>query len=438
MNQPPHDEDAERAVLGCALRSAEALAGLQVLVQPSDFYNYAHRKIWESMTFLTQRGQPVDPVTLWDRIVVQQLPEEIGGAAYIAHLWDHSPALVGHYKAHALVLRGLAVRRAFAEAAVAIETMAHDRGMDAQELIEKSEMAMFQASRRHHGLTEAVTLQQAIADSADDLDRLKRLRQNDGDLPLPMGWPELDAYTGGFQREELTVLGARPSVGKTVFCMNVIEYLAGLGKRVFFASIEQSYLDVAKRFLCRHAKLSMVALRNARISEAEGQRLVQAMAQGDNLDVSIDSCGNQTAAHIASQARRLAMKKPLDLIAVDYLGLIEPEDRKMQRYVQVGQNCQRMKQLAKELNVPVLLLAQVGRDSENRRPNLSDLRESGDIEQHADCVLMLHRGEEPDRTQASEPLEVLILKQRNGPLGEVKLLHFKRHFDLQPFSVATP
>jgi replicative DNA helicase len=430
MQIPPNDKNAEKAILGSALRSKDSLTDLIAKIQAEDFYHFAHQKIWEAMSGLGIAGKPVDPVTLADQIKVAALIEDIGGYAYLVELWETAP--IGGNDYYVGIIKSMKLKRDLMEFSYhALEQAASFQPAD--EVLEETERAMFELSKRHRwGKNALTTTPSAVTATLENLDR--RAQRKD-EIELPFGWVDIDHLTHGLQRGELTVLGARPSVGKTMFAMQVAENLAANGKRVFVASMEQTAASLVERMMCRQTKINSWCFRAGRIPEDQQPKIFQAADVLSSYQILFDDSSRQTVSRIVSQARRASMANRLDLVVVDYLTLIEPEKRKEQRYLQIGLMCQRLKQLAKDLECPVMLLSQLSRSSESKRPNLSDLRESGDIEQHADCVMLLHRPEEPDVNDPSDVIEVLIRKQRNGPTGDVKLLHMRDHYQLHNMGI---
>ena len=338
---PPSDKQAEAAVLGCALRDRVALADLLATLTVDDFYHFAHRQLWEAFSYLARAGKPVDSVTIFDRLREMDAIADLGGPAYIAEIWDSAP-VIGNHIEYAKIVKGLAIRRNLISAAESIIKKAYDPSLETNEAIEDAEREIFHVTQRSYANNEIVNMPQGLANALNMLDgRTRRHAGDDDDDFLPTGFLDLDKQTGGLQRKELTIVAARPSVGKTLFALNVIDHLLGLDKRVFFASIEQGHEELILRILNRHTKIDSYCFRIGKISPEQRDRIHAAREQLKDYRLFVDDCGIQSTARIFSQARRLAMQNPPDLIVVDYLGMLEPEDRRAQRYLQLGTDCRR-------------------------------------------------------------------------------------------------
>jgi replicative DNA helicase len=431
--ESPNSQESERCVLGAVLRDNPLLYDLMPLLRTEDFYLFAHRIGWDAFLWLNKNNHPISLVTVADWLNDRKLVEDFGGYGYLAQLWDEAPTpgIALHY---AQKIRSNAVRRDLINAAGKIAEGCYDKGIDTDHLIEDAERRLFNISQRCYSAGEVVTMEKVVMETLEVIDR-RSGKHSSGKIEhgIMTGWKDLDQSTGGLRSQELVIVAARPSVGKTLFAMQLAGHAASEGKRVFFASLEQGRTELVLRMICRRAQIDSYHMRKGHFSTEDVGRTLDAADALKPYLIYFDDTGRQSSSRIISNARRLHMQHGLDLVVVDYLQIMESEERNAKRYEQVGLNALRMRQLGKELNIPVILLSQLSRALElrtNRTPQLSDLKESGDIEQHADTVLMLHKPEPDDSTRQSDLLEIHIKKQRNGPLGEVTLLHRKRYFDI--------
>ncbi len=434
---PPHNRDAERSLLGSMLRDNAIIAEAVNLVRADDFYVFAHQKIFEAVTKLNDdAGKPADIVTVAEWLSQAKLMEEIGGPAYLAELWDAAPS-AAHYRQYADIIRQKAISRNLIHACNELQADAYDQSQPASELLDNAERRILEIAEM--GITgDTVTLHDAIKEAWTRLDQRKK-RGDHEFSGVPTGFLDLDNLTAGFQANELIVLAARPSVGKTAFALNIARHVVvEEGLPVLFVSLEQARVELAERLLCCQARVDSHRIRRGHLDHDDMSKIMEA---GDILGQSklfIDDTPGQSMLRIAANARRLKKRHDLRLVMIDYLQLIDPDDKRDSRQEQVAAISRRLKFLARELKIPVVALAQVNRSSEDRqdhRPRLSDLRESGAIEQDADTVLMLHRPDyhEPGKDEGS--VEVIVAKQRNGPTGEIGLMYVKQYMRFENFAL---
>lgn len=421
-------QTAERSMLGCALRYRDSLMEMLQEVDADAFYHYAHQKIWVALAAMAVSGKDIGPETLADKLLEMGVIKDVG-YEYIAQTWDDACVM---WRDRWHVVKGHSIRRAHVKA---IEHLARNvvSGMPAEELNREAELAMANLGtifQKHSKLIHMGELESEVLELLD-----LRASKNKGEYELPFGWIDLNKLTGGLSRGELTVVGARPSIGKTIFGSNMAEHLARNGKRIFFSTLEMKATALFERMLCRATRIPSERFRSGRV---EARPVLEAAEILGRLDIVYDDYRPQTVSRISAKARLMHMRQKLDCVVVDYLNLIEVEDRRDPRYLQIGLICQRLKQLAGELDVPVVLTAQLTRDADGRRPGLADLRESGDIEQHADSVFLMHRPEEVDVTKDTQIVEVLVSKQRNGPIGSIELLHHKKFFEFANYFPGGP
>jgi replicative DNA helicase len=409
---------AERYVLGSMLRDNATIADVVPIVRDEYIYHDAHRKIFTAITELFEQGKPVDAVLLAEDLRRRGWLEDAGGVPYLGELWTAAPtgANVEYY---ARVVRDHAILQELRQAGAEIEVSAREQTGTPEELLESAERRILNISQLTAG-GQVVTIAQAVDQVYGRIDA--QAARGGGPAGLPTGLIDLDLLTGGLQPSEFIVIAARPSVGKTAMGVTLAQNAIRRGDAVFLASIEQAAVELAERLVCSEAFINSRKLRAGRLSDAEAAHF---KAHGDELRgmlLFVDESPRQSMLRISANARRLKHRHGIKLVIVDYLQLVEPDNRREARHEQVAGIARRLKYLARELALPVVALAQLNREVENRagqEPRLSDLRESGGIEADADVVLLLHR-------PANEGvLEVNVAKNRNGPTGNVTL-RFRR------------
>ncbi|MER3417098.1 MAG: replicative DNA helicase [Gemmataceae bacterium] len=435
---PPHSIEAERCLLGSMLRDNSVIGDVLQIVREENFYREAHRRIFQAMVVLYDRGHPVDLVTLGEELRARQCVEDIGGYAYLAELWEAAPT-AAHAEHYARIVHDKATLRNLIRASTEVLREAYDQTAPADELLETAERKILQIAE--WGVTgQTVTLSEALSEAYDRIDA-RHMHGESFLSGLPTGFVDLDERIAGLQNSELIIVAARPSVGKTAFALNIARHVALSGKAVFFVSLEQSKIEIAERLLCAQAQVDSHKLRKGMLTQQEIQRLIAASGELRSAPMFIDDSPGQSMLRIAANARRLKLRHHIRLVIVDYLQLVEPENRRDSRQEQVAAVSRRLKSLAKELQIPVLACAQLNRAPEDRtdhRPRLSDLRESGAIEQDADVVMLLHRPEVYDPGQDEGTVELIVAKQRNGPIGEVRLTYIKHFMRFENYAVPSP
>jgi len=434
---PPHSREAERCVLGSTLRDNTVIPDvIQIISGPESFYLDAHQKIWQAIRELFERAHPVDLVTLAEHLKENQHIEDIGGYGYLAELWEAAPT-AANAEYYPPIVRDKAMVRHLIHAATEILHEAYEQTMPADDLLETAERKILDIAQL--GITgQYVSLKDALSEAYDRIDTRSRGEAGSASGVLT-GYVDLDEKTAGFQTSELIIVAARPSVGKTSFCLNLLRNMSvDDSQPVFFVSLEQSRIELAERLLCCQARVDSHKLRKGHLNADEMEKLIEAGETLRRAKLFIDDTPGQGMLRIAGNARRLFLREKIKLVAIDYLQLIEPDDRRAPRQEQVANISRRLKFLARELKIPVIALAQVNRSSEDRqdhRPRLADLRESGSIEQDADTVMLLHRPELYEPGQHEGVIEVIIGKQRNGPTGEVTLAYLKQFMRFENFAV---
>jgi replicative DNA helicase len=433
---PPQNLEAERSVLGSLLRDNAIIGDVINILQRADtFYLDAHQKVFQGIIDLYDKGKPVDLVILADLLATRKQIEDVGGYKYLAELWESAPT-AANAEYYSRIVRDKSINRGLIHATTEILRDAYEQSTSAEELLGQAESKVLEIAER--GVVGAtITLQEALNETYARIDARKK--GDASDLSgVPTGFVDLDHLTAGLQNNELVILAARPSVGKTAFALNIVRH-AVVEERipVFFVSLEQARIELAERLLVAESRVDSHKLRKGALS---GQEMEKLMAAGDRLykaPLFIDDSPAQTMLRIAANSRRLKLRNGIRMVVIDYLQLIEPENRRDPRQEQVAQISRRLKFLARELKIPVMALAQVNRSSEDRqdhRPRLADLRESGSIEQDADTCLMLHRPGKFDGGVEDNIIEVIVAKQRNGPTGEVTLSYLKPYMRYENYA----
>jgi replicative DNA helicase len=433
---PPQSREAERGVLGSMLRDNHVINDIVQIIRQDSFYFDAHQKIYQAMVDLYDAHQPVDLVILAEKLKQLGHIEDVGGYGYLGELWDAAPtAANGEY--YARIVREKGIVRALIHTSTEILRDAYDQVQPADELLAKAEREVLEIAEQ--GVTGTTsTLQQAINEAYARLDARKQGGHSDVS-GIATGFTDLDHLTAGLQNNELIILAARPSVGKTAMALNIVRHVVVDEQiPVFFVSLEQARIELAERLLVAQARVDSHKLRKAALNSDEMKRLLDAGGRLHKAKLFIDDTPSQGMLRIAANARRLKMREDIRMVVIDYLQLIDPENRRDPRQEQVAQISRRLKFLARELKIPVIALAQVNRSSEDRqdhRPRLSDLRESGSIEQDADTVFLLHRPGRSDSSVEDNTIEVLVAKQRNGPTGDITLAYRKEFMRFENFAI---
>lgn len=433
---PPLSDEAERCVLGSMLRDNGVISDIVNIVRAENFYQDAHRKIYQAMVALYDKAHPVDLVTLAEKLKELQLIEDVGGYGTLGQLWDVAPT-AANAEYYARIVRDKSIVRDLIHAGNEILKDAYDQAMPADELLGMAERKILDIAQM--GITgQTFTLSQVLHEAYDRIDA--RNNQDQSTISgIPTGFVDLDEKMAGLQNSELVIIAARPSHGKTAFSLNVARHIAVEENiPMFFVSLEQSRIELAERLLCSQARVDSHKLRKGHLGSDDMQKLIEAGGVLRNAKLFIDDTPGQGMLRIAANARRLKQREGIRCVMVDYLQLIEPDNRREPRQEQVSNISRRLKQLARELLIPVVALAQVNRGSEDRgdhRPRLSDLRESGAIEQDADTVMLLHRPEMFEPGQHQGVMEVIIAKQRNGPTGELTLTFLKQFMRFENYQV---
>jgi len=427
----PHNLEAEKCVLGAILINNHAFNQAAEVIDAQDFFRDAHRRIFEKMVGLSERSKPVDLVTLKDELARSSELDEVGGPAYISSLTDGVPRSA-NVEAYAKIVKENSTLRRMIQAANEVLARAYDAEEDADILLDEAERSIFQIAE--HRMRSGFVPLSALVDSGYQL--IEQLQTHKGLVTgVPSGLVDLDEMTSGFQKSDLVIVAARPSMGKTSLVLNMALHSAiEAGKSVGIFSLEMSKEQLFMRMLTSEARVDAHRFRGGFLGEQDYARLVDAFARLHDAKVFIDDTPSAGILEMRAKSRRLKLEHGLDMLVIDYLQLMQGRGRFENRQQELASISRSLKILAKELEVPILALSQLSRAPETRgdhRPQLSDLRESGALEQDADVVLFIFRedmyandGERnPD---ADGTAELIIGKQRNGPIGSVRVAFLKQ------------
>lgn len=428
--QPPYDADAERGVLGSILLMPEVIDDIALTIRPDDFFDDAHRKLYSHMVAMHDANVRIDITLLADRLRSTGDLDLIGGAPFIASLFEAVPN-AAHAAYYAKIVHEKSTFRSLITAGTEILKDAYEQSAESKLLLNQAEQKIF-GILDNRGAQSINAIRDVLHAAMDRMEARMRGEHTTGGVET--GFVDLDGLLGGLHNSELIILAARPSMGKTAFAMNIAEYAAvTLRSPTLFVSLEMSAIELADRLLCSSARVNGHKLRNGTLSAEERKQLVRVAAEISEAPLFVDDAPSRMVTEIAAAARRIRRRENgLGLIVIDYLQLIEPDNPKDPRQEQVARIARRLKGLARELQVPVLCLAQLNRqaeDSKDHVPRLSHLRESGAIEQDADVVMFVHREEYyrrgDERDEVAGQAEIHIAKQRNGPVGQVDLIWLK-------------
>lgn len=439
---PPHNLEAERATLGAVLLDGDVISTVLRYLRTVDFYSTSHQKIFKSIIDLFNRGETIDLISLTDRLSANGELEAVGGTTYVSALTDEVPtsANVAYY---AKIVKDRSVRRQLLKISGGLLTQAYDEGLETRVLIEEAEQKIFEITDNQH--TDSYRgVHDIIAETIEAIEKLYHTK--DSYTGVPSGFPDLDNMTSGFQNSEFIVIGARPSVGKTAFALTMAANMAIHRKvSIGFFTLEMADMALMQRLLSSEARINSEKLRTGMLRPADFHNLTEAAGRIYEAPLYIDDTPNIKLLDLRAQARRMKSKEDIKALFIDYIGLIEPENKtNVPRHEQVAEISRSIKSLARELQIPIICLSQVGRQSEGKPPTLADLRESGSIEQDADVVLFLHREREDSResrdghSAGNVETDLVVAKQRNGPVGTVKLAFLPSYTKFESFSHDKP
>jgi replicative DNA helicase len=421
---PPQHIEAEQSILGGILIENEAINRVTEILDADDFYREAHRKIFNALIDLSERDEPADLITLTNELRKINQLDSIGGASYIASLIDSVPT-AANIQYYAKIVKEKAILRKLIQTSTEIITQSYEDRGDVEGFLDEAERSIFEISERRVR-PSFFPVREIVKESFATIEKL--FKKKELVTGVPSGFKELDRMTAGFQPSDLVIIAGRPSMGKTAFCLDVAEYAAIDNKiPVAIFSLEMSKEQLVIRMLCSQAHVEGTRLRTGYLNESDWPKLTIAAGNLSEAPIYIDDTAALSVLEMRAKARRLKADHGLGMVIVDYLQLMKGRSRVESRQQEISEISRSLKALAKELTIPVIAVSQLSRKTEERtgnRPQLSDLRESGAIEQDADLILFIYRDEvynrdpeNPNRGKA----EVIIGKQRNGPIGKIDL-----------------
>ncbi len=423
---PPQSRDAEVSVLGAMLFEEQALIKAIEILKPPYFYDENHRRIFEAMQALFEKNQPVDLVTVSEELKKRNQLEDIGGASYLTHLTTQVPT-AAHVEHYSHLVKEKALLRALIQNATEIVQQSFESEANVVDLIDHAEQLIFDVSQ-HQIEGKFFSFKEIIHHSMETIDKLYQRKEHI--TGLASGFHEFDTRTAGLQPSDLIIVAGRPSMGKSAFVSSLCEHMGVvLKKPIAFFSLEMSKEQLVQRMLCSHARIDAQKVRTGYLSHQDWPKLTSAAGKLSEAPIFIDDTPGQTVMEVRAKARRMKMQHDIQLVVVDYLQLMQGIGRAESRQQEISEISRSLKALARELRVPVIAVSQLSRAVESRtgnRPQLSDLRESGAIEQDADVVVFLFREEYYHPTEENRnKAEAIIAKQRNGPTGSIDLVFLK-------------
>jgi replicative DNA helicase len=437
LKVPPHSVEAEQSVIGGLLLDNQAWDRVSDLIVADDFYRREHRLLFDAVAALCQEGSPADVVTVCERLDKTGELEQVGGLSYIATLANNTPS-AANVVAYCNIVRERSVLRQLLRAASDISSSTYQPdGRTVTELLDLAEKRILEIGEKGPRRGDVKPISRLLAEAVDRIDTL--FRSKSSITGVPTGFVDLDEKTSGMQRADLVIIAGRPSMGKTSLAMNIAEY-AAVGQKVPVAvfSMEMPGAQLAMRMMASLGRINSHHVRTGRLNDDDWPRLTSAVSMLNEAPIFIDDTPGLTPLDLRARARRIKREHDLGLIIIDYLQLMQSGDNDENRATEISNITRSLKGLAKELNVPVIALSQLNRSVEQRtdkRPVMSDLRESGAIEQDADVILFIYRDEVYNENSQDKGIaEVIIAKQRNGPIGTVRLTFLGEYTKFENYS----
>lgn len=426
---PPQNIEAEQAVLGAIFLEDHALVTASERLAPEDFYRAAHQRIYQVMIELSEKGEPVDLVTVTSELLDRKWLDDIGGVSYLSDLANSVPT-AANIDYYSQIVEEKSLLRRLIRVATNIAAESYSSEEEVGAILDEAERTILDVAHRKN-TSAFISIKDVLVETYD---KIEMLQNQKGDITgIPTGFTELDRMTAGFQRNDLIIVAARPSVGKTAFALNIAQNVATkTDENIAIFSLEMGASQLVTRMLCAEGNIDAQRMRTGQLNPDDWQKLTMAMGSLAKTGIYIDDTPGIKVNDIRAKCRRLKQEKGLGMILIDYLQLIQGSGRGGEnRQQEVSEISRSLKQLARELNVPVIALSQLSRGVESRqdkRPMMSDIRESGSIEQDADIVSFLYRDDYYDKeTENQNIIEIIIAKQRNGPVGTVELAFIKEY-----------
>jgi replicative DNA helicase len=427
---PPHDDELERAAIGSLLEDSEAVAAaIQQHLRPDDFYSRANMRIFEAVLNLDAKNVRPDIQTVVHELKQLGKLDEAGGASYVSNLTTVIPSSA-NIEYYAQRVKDYSIKRSLLRIASQIGVNVYDESKEAREALEDVQQRIFELSDERN-IASSRKIGEVLKETFDIIDNARKSKNPI--TGIPSGFDKLDQYTTGFQRDEFIIIGARPSVGKTALALNMAAHIAFHKKiPVAFFSLEMPDRMLVQRLISSEAMVQSQNLRSGFLSSGDYKKIIDIMGVIYEAPFYIVDMPNMKLLELRTQARKLCAQQQVEIIFIDYLGLIGHDNRTMPRYEQISEISRSMKSLARELHIPIVVLCQLNRDAQWEVPTLANLRDSGSIEQDADLVMFLNREQSKKKKNDKEddsqtqigiiPTDLIIAKQRNGPTGVVKLV----------------
>jgi replicative DNA helicase len=419
---PPHNNEAEAATLGAILLDPEALGRVLVYLRPDDFYRNANARIFQGILNLSERGEEIDIITVTQELRAEGAIDTVGGAGYVSSLTGAVPTSA-NVEYYARIVKESSVRRKLLRVSNEIIATIYDDTRESRKVLEEAERRIFDIaeSQQSEAFRKAKDI---VQETVEAIERLYKTK--DSYTGIPSGFPDLDNMLSGFQDSELIIIGARPSVGKTALALTMAAHMAiHQHVPVGFFTAEMSNMALMQRLIAAEARIGSQTIRTGMLKPSDFKSLTDAAGLIYEAPLWINDTPNIPLLDLRAQARRMVAQMGIRILFIDYITLITSENTELPRHEQVAEISRSLKALARELKVPIVALSQLTRDSEGKRPSLASIRESGSIEQDADVVIFLHRERGSDRTGEEHPsvveTELVVAKQRNGPVGTVKI-----------------
>ena len=417
---PPHNIEAEQAVLGALLLNWSAMSDVISYLRPDRFYSLQNQVIFDAMLKLFNQNTTGDTISLINELNIEGKVDQAGGAAYIASLTDTVPS-AANIEYYAKIVMDRAARRDLIKVSSEIKASSFDLQIESKPLLDNAEQKIFSLAEKNvnteiHAAKEIMFREIELIEA-----RYKSRNQFTG---VPTGFAKLDTFTSGFQKSELIIIGARPSIGKTALALSMIQNIA-CEKRIpcGFFSLEMSYESIGMRLLAQEARVPMQKIRSGMLKVDDVKRIQDAAGRWFEAPLYTVDTPNMKLLDLRAVARRMVTNQKVEIIFIDYIGLITTEDTKKETWEQISEISKSLKALARELEIPIVALCQVSRDAEGNEPNLAQLRGSGSIEQDADVVMFLHRDRIKDGDSvAAQDAKIILAKQRNGATGDINIL----------------
>ena len=426
---PPHNEEAEKSVLGAVMLNREVLFDVLEEVDADDFYNAAHKEIFNAIWELYKQNKAVDVLTVSEELKKRGVLQMVGGRAYVAHLTLDVPSTINAVE-YAKIVREKATIRKMVLASEDITDKGYQASMDAKDILDYAEKSIFSIAQRNQK-SDYTDVQSVLLTNIQDIDEAAK---NQGKvLGTPTGFKDLDDVLNGLQKSNLVIIAARPAMGKTAFALNIAQQSAvSGGSSVLIFSLEMSKEQLGQRLLSSQSRVEMTKLQRGNLDKKDWERVNLALDEMQNAKIHIDDTPGISMVEIRNKCRRLKADKGLDLILIDYLQLMSSPERSDNRVGEISAISRNLKLLAREMDCPVVALSQLSRAPEQRpdhHPNLADLRESGSIEQDADVVMFLYRDDYYNKENSEKPgvCEINIAKNRSGPTKTIELTWVSRY-----------